>query len=261
MQQLNFLKLIVDETSVCPYLTGQTARMPLSLPQGNVTGEQFDAILAAGYRRSGWFFYRTQCKACQACEPLRIEVARFDESRSMRRARRLGDEHLQMQIAAPILNDERLRVFNAHRAGRKLDRGEPEADASDYSSFLLNSFCEVMELSFWDGDRLVAVTITDVGETSLSAVYCYFDPAYSWLSPGTYAILQQISFAQKDCFKWLYLGMFVAGNSHLCYKSRFGPHERLRNGQWDAFAPQLIDRSQAMKTTPDAIPNSEIQYE
>ena len=261
MQQLDFLKLIVDESSVCPYLNGQTARMPLSLPDGKVTGHQFDLILSAGYRRSGWFFYRTHCQTCRACEPLRIEVAKFNESRSMRRVRRLGDEHLQMQVAAPVLDDERLRVFNAHRAGRKLDRGEPEADASDYSSFLLNSACEVLELSFWDRDRLVAVSITDVGENSLSAVYCYFDPAYSSLSPGTYAILNQISLATKDGYKWVYLGMFVADNAHLCYKARFGPHERLRDGQWQPFAPVLIDKSAAMKTTPDSLPNSEIEYE
>ncbi len=261
MQHLDFLKLIVDESSVCPYLNGQTARMPLSLPDGNITGDQFDAILAAGYRRSGWFFYRTHCQACQACEPLRIGVANFTESRSLRRVRRLGDEHLQMQVAAPALDDERLRVFNAHRAVRNLDRGEPEADASDYSSFLLNSFCEVWELSFWDGDKLVAVSITDVGESSLSAVYCYFDPAYSWLSPGTYSILNQISLASKDHYTWLYLGMFVADNAHLCYKSRFVPHERLRGGQWQPFAPLVIDKSQAMKTTPDALPISEIEYE
>lgn len=261
MQQLDFLKLIVDESSVCPYLTGQTARMPLSMPDGNVTGEQYDAVLAAGYRRSGWFFYRTQCKACQACEPLRIEVAKFKESRSMRRVRKLGDEHLQIQVAAPILDAERLRIFNAHRSGRNLDRGEPEADARDYSSFLLNSFCEVMELSLWDGDKLVAVSITDVGQQSLSAVYCYFDPNYSWLSPGTYAILNQISLAKNDDYKWLYLGMFVADNAHLCYKARFGPHERLRGGHWLPFEPELIDRTRAVKTTPDAQPISEIKYE
>jgi arginine-tRNA-protein transferase len=235
--------------------------MPLSLPDGHVTGSQFDEILSAGYRRSGWFFYRTHCPACQACEPLRIEVANFDESRSMRRVRHLGDERLQIQVAAPVLDDERLRVFNAHRAGRKLDRGEPEADASDYSSFLLNAFCEVLELSFWDGDKLVAVSITDVGERSLSAVYCYFDPTYSWLSPGTYSILSQISLAKKDHYKWLYLGMFVADNAHLCYKARFGPHERLRGGKWQPFDPIFIDKSQAMKTTPDSRPISEIEFE
>jgi len=261
VQQLDFLKLIVDETSVCPYLIGQTARMPLSLPDGSVSAEQFDAILAAGYRRSGWFFYRTCCATCQACEPLRIEVANFQESRSMRRVRRLGDENLRIQLAPPVLDDERLRVFNAHRAVRKLDRGEPEADAADYASFLLNSFCEVVELSFWHGDQLVAVSITDIGATSMSAVYCYFDPAYSWLSPGTYAILSQIEWAQREHYRWLYLGMFVADNAHLCYKARFGPHERLRGGQWELFPPTVVSKTQAMKHTPDSQSLSESDYE
>ncbi len=95
--------------------------MPLSIPQGRVTPDQFDAILAAGYRRSGWYFYRTQCHECSACEPLRIEVEQFHESRSMRRVRKLGDEHLRLEIAQPMLDEERLRVFNLHRSVRKLD--------------------------------------------------------------------------------------------------------------------------------------------
>lgn len=251
----------MDSPSVCPYLIGHTARMPLSVSQGAVSGEQFDAVLANGYRRSGRYFYRTNCHGCQACEPLRIEVAKFNESRSMRRVRRLGDQHLRVQIAAPRFSEERLRVFNLHRAVRKLDRGEPASDAVDYESFLLDSYCEGLELSFWDDQKLVAVSITDVGAESLSAVYCYFDPAYSWLSPGTYAILTQVSFAQQERFRWLYLGMFVAGNAHLCYKARFGPHERLQAGTWQPYEPEVIDKAEAMKTTPDHSPDSEIEYE
>ena len=235
--------------------------MPLSVPTESLLPEQFDAILAAGYRRSGRYFYRTNCPGCQQCEPLRIEVSKFSESRSMRRVRRQGDDHFRIQVAAPTLDDDRLRVFNLHRALRKLDRGEPAADAFDYESFLIDSYCDGIELSFWVDEKLVAVSITDVGLTSLSAVYCYFDPAYSWLSPGTYAILTQLSLAQREQFKWLYLGMFVAGNAHLCYKARFGPHERLRGGEWELFEPTVIEKAQAMKTTPDAMPSSEIEYD
>ncbi len=235
--------------------------MPLSVPLGAVSGQQFDAILAGGYRRSGRYFYRTDCAGCQACEPLRIEVDKFNESRSMRRVRRLGDQHLRLEVAVPQMDEEHLRVFNLHRAIRKLDRGEPAADAIDYESFLLDSYCEGMELSFWDQDKLVAVSITDVGSESLSAVYCYFDPDYSWLSPGTYAILTQLSFARREGYKWLYLGMFVSGNAHLCYKARFGPHERLQAGRWQAYEPVLIDKSQAMKTTPNHSSESEVEYD
>ncbi len=123
--------------------------MPLSIPQGRVTPEQFDAILASGYRRSGWYFYRTQCHECSACEPLRIEVSQFMESRSMRRARKLGEEHLRIEVAQPMLDEDRLRVFNLHRSVRKLDHGDAAADAFEYSSFLLESHCDGLEFSFW----------------------------------------------------------------------------------------------------------------
>ena len=216
--------------------------MPLSLPEGEITAEQFDELLAAGYRRSGWFFYRTQCAACQACEPLRIEVASFHESRSMRRVRKLGNANLRLQVDAPVLDDSRLQLFNKHRCERNLDRGEAPAAGDDYTSFLLNSFCEVWELSFWQNDQLIAVSITDVGKQSLSAVYCFFDPEFSWLSPGTFAILSQISLARQQGYKWLYLGMFVADTAHLCYKSRFGPHQRLQRGEWQLYPPATLDK-------------------
>lgn len=241
MQRLNFLNLIVDDFSVCPYIEGQTARMPLSLPSGELTPEQFDQLLQAGYRRSGWYFYRTNCPKCSACEPLRIEVSEFRESRSLRRVRRAAQEQLRLEIAPPTLDRDRLALFNLHRQKRKLDRGEAPADEDDYTNFLVNSFCQVQELSYWYGDQLAAVSITDVGAESLSAVYCYFDPQFSGLSLGTYSILQQITLAQKLNKKWLYLGMFVAENTHLCYKARFGPHERLIAGEWKKFEPQVVN--------------------
>jgi leucyl-tRNA---protein transferase len=153
----------------------------------------------------------------------------------MRRARKLGDQHLRIEVGTPKFDDQRLNLFNAHRMERNLSRGEAPADASDYTSFLVNALCEVWELSFWYGEDLVAISITDVAATSLSAVYCFFDPKYSWLSPGTYAILSQITLTQSIDYKWLYLGMYVRDNQHLCYKSRYGPHERFIDGQWRAF--------------------------
>ena len=40
-----------------------------------------------------------------------------------------------------------------------------------------------MEFDYWDADRLVAVAIADAGRDSLSAVYCFYDPAYRMPKP------------------------------------------------------------------------------
>ncbi len=209
--------------------------MPLHIPARGLTAEQFDLILEAGYRRSGWFFYRTQCPSCCACEPLRIEVERFNPTRSQRRAKSLGDRHLSTEVGPPMLDERRVELFNRHRQERDLGSEETRIEESEYRSFLLNSYAEVAELSLWLNDKLIAISITDVGKSSLSAVYCFFDPDCAWLSPGTYAILQQVGLARRLGYRWLYLGMMVAANKHLNYKAKFRPHERLITGRWQQF--------------------------
>jgi arginyl-tRNA--protein-N-Asp/Glu arginylyltransferase len=207
----------------------------MSLPVGPLTPEQLDRLLEAGYRRSGWFFYRTECPQCSACEPLRLEAATFSPSRSQRRARKVGDHHLRLRIAKPEIDDRRIDLFNRHRTQRGLAHGDVPADEHDYRAFLVNSYCDVIEMSLWCEQTLIAISIADVGRTSLSAVYCFFDPEFSWLSPGTYAILKQIELAQHSQRRWLYLGMYVEANQHLKYKSNYGPHQRLIGGQWRDF--------------------------
>lgn len=229
------LTQVVDQPSVCPYLDQRTARMPLEIPRGPVEARQLDELLEAGYRRSGWFYYRTACPGCQACEPLRVEVAQFVESKSLRRVRKRGDQALLITAGKPQCDALRLNLFNRHRTERQMARDDGAASAEDYSAFLVSSWNPTSEICYWLGDRLAAVAIVDVGQTALSAVYCYFDPDLDGLSLGTYSILTQIRLARAKNMRWFYLGMYVAQNRHLCYKARYYPHERLQAGSWTRY--------------------------
>jgi arginine-tRNA-protein transferase len=106
--------------------------------------------------------------------------------------------------------------------------------------FLINTSCPTIELSFWLQNRLAAVSIVDCGQDSLSAVYTYFDPEFSDLSLGTYAIIRQFRWATRTNRTWLYLGMYVAQNRHLNYKGTFLPQQRFQQGNWQEIltAPQ-----------------------
>lgn len=229
------LTKVADEPSICPYLDARTARMPLEVPQHALNGEQLDHLLNLGYRRAGWFYYRTACPSCQACEPLRVDVPKFVESRSLRRVLKRGDAELQVTIGQPQCDDERLRLFNLHRIQRDMARSDGPADSADYSSFLVSSWNATSEICYWLGSRLAAVAIVDQGVTALSAVYCYFDPGLDHLSLGTYSILTQIRLARASNMRWLYLGMYVADNRHLRYKARYYPHERFQAGSWHRY--------------------------
>ena len=216
--------------------------MPLSLATSEITPEKLDELLEVGYRRSGWYYYRTRCPKCSACEPVRIEAARFVPSRSQRRTLARGRKNLHIRWDSPRLDAQRVRLFNKHRQMRNLSHGEGVVTGADYQSFLVNSSCPVVELQLWYQEQLVAVSVTDVGADSLSAVYCFFDPDYAWLGLGTYAILSQLDAAARPdhstpfhAKRWVYLGLYVEQNEHLNYKARFTPQQRFIEGTWRDF--------------------------
>lgn len=232
------LIVIQDQAQACPYVSDTVARMPLRLPIGKLTADMMESLLAMGYRRSGDFVYRTQCPTCKACEPTRVVVDQFQWTTSMRRVLKRGDAALTMRVGPMQSDRSRVDLFNLHRLGRNLAREEEPVDEEGYRSFLVESCCDTVELSFWLDDRLVAVAIVDQTTHSLSAVYTYFDPTLSRFSLGTYAILKQFERVSQWGMTYLYLGMYVATNIHLNYKSRFMPQQRLIDGQWCDFEKQ-----------------------
>ena len=226
------LVVVQDQLTPCPYLDGVTVRMPLHLPVGAVTPQATDQFLAAGYRRSGDFLYRTECPRCHECRPTRVDVQSFRLTDSMRRVLNRGQRELHWQWGQPQVDSQRTSLFNQHRVARDLGQGSGAIDADSYRSFLADTCCNTVELTIFRNQQLIAVSIVDVGEQTTSAVYTFFDPAEHRYSLGTLAILKQIQWAQQTDRRYVYLGMYVAANRHLNYKARFAPQQRLIDGIW-----------------------------
>jgi arginyl-tRNA--protein-N-Asp/Glu arginylyltransferase len=228
-----FPELVVyDDLDPCPYLPRRTARMPMQLPMRQLSGAELDARLAGGYRRVGELIYRTACPACQACEAIRVLVDEFRPSRTQQRVLRRGQASLRVELGPPLVDARRIELYNRHKAGRGLFAGDGPIDAPGYESFLVQTCCETLELRYYAEARLIGVAVADLGLTAMSAVYCYFDPAYARLSPGTYSVLQQIELCRAWGLRYLYLGYYIAQPCHMTYKANFRPHERLRQGCW-----------------------------
>ncbi len=230
--------IVYDELDRCPYLAGHVARLPLRVPARPLTRPEVDAALSAGDRRQGVFLYRPSCPACQACEPIRIPVPDFAPSATHRRTLRAGDARFRLEIGRPVADERRAALYARHKWGRGLttmDDQEETTDIETYAAFLVESCCESVEFSLWDGEHLVSVAVADRGDRSLSAVYCCFDPAYARFSPGTYTILKQWQHCLAQDVAHLYLGLYVADSAHLSYKANFVPHERRIEGAWTRF--------------------------
>jgi arginine-tRNA-protein transferase len=233
-------KLVYDGSQSCPYLPGRVARMPLYRQLRRLTLAEADARFANAERRVGACLYTTACATCRACEGLRIPVADFRPSKSQRRLLNRWRDVGRIEYGAPTFSEEKLDLFNRHKVERGLNTDDDRMTEQGYVGWLVHSCFQTMEMRYFLEDRLVGVGIVDLGQTALSSVYFYFDPdpAFAKYSPGTYSVLQEIAFGARTGRHHLYLGLYVAGCSHLNYKANFHPHERLLDGDWRRFGKE-----------------------
>lgn len=230
------MELIVYDRQVwCPYLPRQVARMPLRMPTRDLTGEELDERLAVGDRRQGVVLYRTRCPRCEACEPVRIDVARFRPTRTHRRTLARGLRELAIEIGRPRVDAERVALYDRHKRARALADDAHPIEPQTYEEFLVATCCDSLEIAYRLNGELVGVAITDRGAISVSAVYCHHDPTKTTLGVGTFSILYQLELCKQWGLRWLYLGLYVAGNDPMAYKARFLPHERRIDGRWQVF--------------------------
>lgn len=211
-------------------------RLPLRMPTARLRPDDFDTLLADGDRRSGPLLYRPACEGCSACEALRVSVPRFHPTRSQRRVWRRNNDALRVERHRPAVSPESVRLYNRHARERGLSlRSEPSTE-SDYRFFLVDTCVDTWELRYFVGDALVAVSVLDFGQNSVSSVYHYFDPDHAWRSLGVYSVLKELQLCAEMGVEWYYLGLYVADCDHLNYKAGYFPHQRRVGGCWYEFA-------------------------
>ncbi len=220
-----------SEEHACPYLEGlKAAELVVLAPR--MSPESYQGLMDRGFRRSGSYFYRPNCGACQRCVPIRLAVAGFSPSKSQRRVERRNAD-LRVEVGPPVLDDERLKVYELYQ--RQQHKTATSLTREHYRQFFCESPINTVEMSYWLGSALLGVGILDVCPDALSSVYFYFHPAYARRSLGVYSGLREIAECRRRGLGYWYLGYYVAGCRKMEYKTRFRPFELLEGGRvWRA---------------------------
>jgi arginine-tRNA-protein transferase len=221
--------------SRCEYLHDRQSRLLYELTP-EVQPIRYMRQLEEGWRRIGPVVFRPDCPTCARCQSLRVPIATFSPSESQRRTRRRNEGDVQIRVAAPSVDAERLDLYASFHSHGHRTKGwpAPDSDDSGLNLFLLNPF-PTEEWSYWIDGRLAGIGYVDVLPDALSAIYFFHDPAEHRRSLGTFNVLKLIDAAAQQNLPHLYLGYYVAGCRSLEYKAKFRPNEVLTPTGWQRF--------------------------
>jgi leucyl-tRNA---protein transferase len=220
----------------CPYVPDRAERKLIVELGGSGAALFYDDLSRAGFRRSHHFAYRPACRGCSSCVPVRIAVDRFSHTRSTRRIRNTNRD-ISGRLVAPSATPEQFRLFSVYQRSRHSDSEMASMSYGDYRGMVEDSPVRTTIAEFRDGcGVLVAVSLIDLLDDGVSAVYSFYDPQQPKRSLGTWSILWLVEECRRHAQPFVYLGYWIADSPKMAYKARFPALERLAAGRWSDFS-------------------------
>lgn len=218
----------------CPYLEGRMERKLFTALQGDNAQKLNDSLSKQGFRRSQNVLYRPSCADCAACLSARIDVSRFEPTRSQRRAMK-RNKGFERRATSPWATEEQYTLFRRYLDKRHADGGMADMDVFEFAAMIEETPIRSRVIEYLDRETgdLIAVCLTDMLDDGLSMVYSFYEPDLAARSLGTWMILDHVQIAREAGLPYVYLGYWVPGSDKMGYKAQFSGLEIYRKGAWE----------------------------
>lgn len=230
------IPLFITDQSPCSYLDKRNSRSTFIHPSFSLNTPVYSQLIEQGFRRSGSEVYTPQCPSCSECIATRLIVEQFSPSKNQKRCLK-KNKQTSIIIKPARFEQQHYDMYMRYQQGRHNDGSMADSSKEDYINFLTSDWCNTLFVEFSVDDQCVAVAIVDLLDNALSAVYTFFDPDYSHLSLGTYAVLWQIEFAQQKGLEFVYLGFWIKDCGKMSYKTQYQPIQGFIDKEWVNISP------------------------
>jgi len=218
----------------CSYLPNKQEQLLVILDPSCYSTDKFESLLGLGFRRSGNQIYRPHCPICSACNSVRVLAQDFIPSKSQKRKLNKAKNQFEVKYSTQE-RPEYYPLYSKYITMRHQDGSMYPPEKEQFQSFLLCSWLKITFIELWHQDTLAAVAVTDCMNSSISAIYTFFDPDFEHYSLGSVMILEQLKFAKEQNKQYVYLCYQIDECDKMKYKTQFLPAQKQLNDEWVAI--------------------------
>jgi len=212
----------------CAYLPNKDVRMYYKYIE-ETTQSYNTALIQRGWRRFGTYFFHPICNGCNECKSIRIDVNKFQTTKSQRKSIK-RNSNTEIIIQKPSITQAHIDLYNKYHTFKHQKDGWSHRNISprEYrENFVEGAHDFGKEVLFLKDGKIIGIDLIDILDDGISSIYFYYDPDYARLSLGTYSLLYQIELAKMLDLPWIYLGYWVEECKTFTYKLNFKPLEIL----------------------------------